>query len=107
MLIVTLPMLLLTLAALVWVPAGCATVGRAFPVESVSRIRMNETTQDEVRALFGPPWRTGIEDGRVTWTYGRYRYRLFGEAETTDLVLRFDERGVVVSYTFNTTEQPG
>lgn len=88
-------------------PTGCATVGRQFPVESVSRIRMNESDQNEIRALFGPPWRTGVEDGRVTWTYGRYKYRLFGETETTDLVLRFDDRGVVVSYTFSTTEYPG
>jgi len=88
-------------------PSGCATVGRQFPVESVARIRMNETDQNEIRALFGPPWRTGVEDGRVTWTYGRYKYRLFGETETTDLVLRFDDRGVVVSYTFSTTEHPG
>ncbi len=48
--------------------------------------------------------RVGIEDGLRTWTYGRYRYRLFGRARTEDLVLRFDAQGVVASYTFNTTE---
>ncbi len=84
--------------------AGCATVGRQFPAESVSRIRLNETTQEEIRQLFGPPWRTGMEDGMVTWTYGRYRYRLFGDTSSTDLLLRFNDKGVVVSYTFSTTE---
>ncbi len=83
---------------------GCATIGREFPVDRVSQIRLAETTRDEIRALFGPPWRVGIEDGRPTWTYGRYRYRLFGQASTEDLVIRFDARGVVSSYTFNTTE---
>jgi hypothetical protein len=54
--------------------------------------------------MFGSPWRVGIEDGRRTWTYGKYRYRLFSETSTQDLVVRFDDKGIVVSYTFNTTE---
>jgi hypothetical protein len=70
----------------------------------VSDIRIGETTQEEIRAMFGSPWRTGIEDGMQTWTYGKYRYRLFGRARTKDLVIRFDARKIVVSYSFNTTE---
>lgn len=84
--------------------AGCATIGRSFPTASVSQIQMKETTREEVRALFGEPWRTGVEDGLRTWTYGHYRYSLFGRAKTRDLVLRFDDQGVVVSYAFNSTE---
>ena len=45
--------------------------------------------------------RTGIDDGRPTWTYGYYRYALLGEARTRDLVVRFDDSGRVASYTFN------
>ena len=84
--------------------SSCATIGREFPVSRVPEIRMGETSDREVQAMFGPPWRVGVEDGRRTWTYGRYRYRLFGRARTEDLVLRFDDHGKVVSYTFNTTE---
>ncbi|MBD3236246.1 MAG: outer membrane protein assembly factor BamE [Candidatus Eisenbacteria bacterium] len=83
---------------------GCATVGREFPVERVGEIRIGETTQEQVYEVFGSPWRVGLEDGLRTWTYGRYRYRLFGEARTEDLVIRFDDQGLVTSYTFNTTE---
>lgn len=83
---------------------GCATVGREFPVERIGEIRIGETTQDEISAMFGSPWRIGLEDGQRTWTYGRYRYRLFGQASTEDLVIRFDDSGVVTSYSFNTTE---
>ena len=54
--------------------------------------------------MFGDPWRTGIEDGKRTWSYGRYRYSLFDDAETTDLVVRFNKDGTVSSYVFNTTE---
>ncbi|MFH1143716.1 MAG: hypothetical protein V1774_04145 [Candidatus Eisenbacteria bacterium] len=84
--------------------SGCATVGRDFPVGHVEDIRLNETTQEEIRAMFGEPWRVGWEDGRRTWTFGKYRYRLFGESSTQDLVLRFDDQGRVASYTFNTTD---
>jgi hypothetical protein len=93
-------------AAAFLLTAGCATVGRDFPDARVPEIRINRTTQDEIRAMFGPPWRTGIEDGLKTWTYGKYRYSAFGEAQTKDLVIRFNDRGVVTSYTYNATE-PG
>jgi hypothetical protein len=95
-------------AALVLVLAlgACATVGHDFPAERVPEIRVHETTQGQVREMFGEPWRTGLDDGQTTWTYGKYKYRLFGQASTTDLVLRFDAEGQVVSYSFNTTEPP-
>ena len=38
-----------------------------------------------------------------TWTYGYYRYRLFGASNAKDLVIRFDDAGTVKSYTLNTT----
>lgn len=96
--------LAVVLLATVVLVGACATVGRDFPVSQVSGIRIGETTRDEIRTMFGPPWRVGIEDGQRTWTYGKYSYRLFGEASTQDLVVRFDADGVVASYTFNTTE---
>ena len=96
--------LLFLMAASVLSLSSCATVGRDFPAERVSEIRIHQTTRDEIRSMFGPPWRVGIEDGRQTWTYGRYLYRLFGETSTKDLVVRFDDRGIVASYSFNTTE---
>jgi hypothetical protein len=84
--------------------SACATIGHEFPASRVSEIRMGETSEADVLAMFGTPWRVGIEDGQRTWTYGRYRYRLFGQARSEDLVLRFNSQGVVVSYTFSTTE---
>jgi outer membrane protein assembly factor BamE (lipoprotein component of BamABCDE complex) len=82
---------------------GCLNVGHEFPVEPVRKIEIGATTREDVRTMFGAPWRTGIEDGERTWTYGRYRYSLFGDAATRDLVVRFDARGVVTSYAFNST----
>jgi len=94
--------LLLTLALF---GAGCATVGREFPAHSVNNIIIGETDRSEIRRMFGEPWRTGIEDGQKTWTYAHYRYSLFGPEQTSDLLIRFDDEGKVVSYSFNTTEE--
>ena len=84
--------------------AGCATIGHEFPATSVHQVTLGQTTQDELLRMFGQPWRTGIEDGKTTWTYGYYKYSLFGRTRSRDLVLRFDDNKVVKSYTFNTTE---
>lgn len=89
---------------LVMIFAGCATVGQDFPIDSVSEIEIGKTTRNEIRTMFGSPWRTGMEDGQSTWTYGNYRYGLFSAKKAKDLVIRFDDRDVVVSYTFSTTE---
>jgi hypothetical protein len=80
---------------------GCLTVGRDFPADRVGEIAIGKTTRDEIHRMFGEPWRTGLEDGRRTWTYGHYRYKLFGTTETRDLVVRFEPNGTVASYTFN------
>ena len=84
--------------------AGCATIGHEFPAASVHQVTIGQTTQEELLRMFGQPWRTGIEDGKTTWTYGYYKYSLFGRTRSRDLVLRFDDQKVVKSYTFNTTE---
>jgi SmpA / OmlA family len=82
---------------------ACMSVGREFPVEPVRALKIGVTTRSDVERMFGEPWRTGIEDGQRTWTYGRYRYSILGDAVTRDLVVRFDAKGVVSSYTFNST----
>ena len=83
---------------------GCATVGQDFPSSFVTQIEIGKTTQNNIRTMFGAPWRVGLDNGRKTWTYGRYQYSLFSKEKTKDLVVRFDDKGVVVSYTYNTTK---
>ena len=84
--------------------AGCATVGQDFDTQHVDDIRIGKTSRSDIQALLGEPWRTGVEDGKRTWTYGKYRWSAFGDAQTTDLVVRFDKDGTVSSYVYNTTE---
>jgi hypothetical protein len=82
---------------------GCMTIGRPFPTEPIRGLEIGATTRQQVRDRFGPPWRTGIENGEDTLTYGHYRYSLFGPPRASDLVLRFDARGVLSSYNYSTT----
>ncbi|MFI5217173.1 MAG: outer membrane protein assembly factor BamE [Candidatus Limnocylindria bacterium] len=84
--------------------AGCVTVGEDFPAKRVAKLEIGATTRTQVKELFGSPWRTGVEDGQLTWTYGHYHYALLGNTRTRDLVVRFDEHDVVASYTFSSTD---
>lgn len=84
---------------------GCATVGHDFATHNVDQIKVGETTRSDIQEMFGDPWRTGIEDGKRTWTYAKYRWSAFSDTQTTDLVVRFHDDGRVASYSYNTTEE--
>ena len=79
---------------------GCvpSSAGRPFPVQQVRKIEIGKTTQADIRQMFGDPWRNGIEDGKRTWTYGEYSI-----GYSRDLVIRFDDRNVVKSYSFSSS----
>lgn len=79
--------------------SGCMpSVGRPFPVKQVRQIEIGKTTRTDIRQMFGDPWRTGIEDGFKTWTYGEYTIKM-----TRDLIIRFDKDNVVKSYSFSSS----
>lgn len=82
---------------------GCARIGNEFSSVNVQNIKIGETTQNDIVQMFGQPWRTGVEDGVTMWTYGRYTYRIIGDTDTKDLVVKFDKQKKVTSYTFNET----
>jgi len=82
---------------------GCARIGHDFNENRVQNIQIGKTTKDDLISMFGQPWRKGIDNGVTMWTYGRYTYRVIGEADTKDLIVKFDKDGKVSSYTFNTT----
>ena len=84
--------------------SGCITMGKDFPVLNVSVIEIGQTTKIEIRKLFGSPWLSGIQNGKLAWTYGNYDYSLFGERKAKDLVVQFNNKGIVKTYTFSTTD---
>ncbi len=90
---------LLLLLALGLPLSGCMPkVGKAFPYYKVRDIEVEKTTQAEIRQMFGDPWRTGLENGQRTWTYGEYGVKI-----SRDLVIRFDDQKRVKSYSFSST----
>ena len=97
--------LLLSLAISSVVFTGCARVGVDFDAQKVREIKLNETTKNDILSMFGKPWREGIQNGVEMWTYGRYTYRVVGDADTKDLVVKFTKEGKVFSYTYNKTMQ--
>ncbi|MGR8930996.1 MAG: outer membrane protein assembly factor BamE domain-containing protein [Gammaproteobacteria bacterium] len=84
---------------------GCFTVGQEFAGSRVPEIKIGQSTKQDIENTFGTPWRRGAEDGKSTWTYGIYKYYLFGPADTQDLLIRFDNQGIVRSYTFGSTRK--
>ena len=85
--------------------SGCASIGHEFPAGQISTIHIGETTQNDIYATFGKPWRTGIDNGMKTWTYGNYRYSLLSDHSAEDLVIKFDKRNIVAAFVFNTTKR--
>ena len=82
---------------------ACVTIGEAFPSQSVPSFALGKATQADIQKTYGSPFRTGVEDGDVTWTYVHYKFRVFGQQCTQDLVVRFNANGTVKSFTYNTT----
>ena len=95
---------LILISTMMMFVSGCITLGKDFPEANVSTISIGVTTKNEIRRLFGPPWLSGIKDGQPAWTYGSYDYSLFGERKAKDLVVQFDDKGKVSSFTFSTTD---
>jgi outer membrane protein assembly factor BamE (lipoprotein component of BamABCDE complex) len=96
----TVPYLILT-AALVM--TGCVTVGKDFYSAELHWLKSDRTTKQEVYRTLGEPFRTGVDQGKITWTYGYYRYSAFGNTRTKDLVIYYNTDNTVSSYTFNTS----
>ncbi|HAB51303.1 MAG: hypothetical protein A2381_13260 [Bdellovibrionales bacterium RIFOXYB1_FULL_37_110] len=88
---------------LVFVLLGCATVGSKFDFKGPNSIRTGETTRNDIINLYGEPFRVGYDNDNLVWTYGHYKYRLFGPTETKDLRIMFDKKGLVKDYTYSTS----
>ena len=95
---------LILISMMILFVSGCITLGKDFPEANVSSITIGVSTKNEVRKLFGSPWLSGVQDGKLAWTYGSYDYSLFGERKAKDLVVQFNDQGKVSSFTYSTTD---
>ena len=61
---------LLALPAVALLATACASRGHAFDPDSVTRISLGETRQDDVRRIFGAPTSVMARgSGGTAWTY--------------------------------------
>jgi hypothetical protein len=82
---------------------GCATIGEPFQFSGPEKLVVGKTTKAEVLKQYGDPFRVGFDDGDLKWTYGFYKYSLFGSSDTKDLAITFDKNGLVKDYTYSTS----
>ncbi len=90
----------LGVGCLVLLLAGCVSVGREFPTPTPEMIKSGYTTRAELLRLFGSPTQVGIEDGYQTWTWLDVKAGGFGPLLSKELHVKFDERGIVKSYSY-------
>jgi hypothetical protein len=82
---------------------GCGSMGKDFSSDKVQNIQNNVTTQSEVLDWFGIPFKEGIENTHTMWTYQLDKYYLFGDTQSKDLVILFDENNIVKAYRFTSS----
>ena len=84
---------------------GCGTTGKDFNESLYNNIVAGTTTHKEIQAMFGPPFKKGIQNGYKVWTYEYNEYNSLGNDTTKDMVIVFTPDGVVKSHQMMTNQQ--
>jgi len=93
-----------SLLALVFFLSGCSgTVGQNFNSSLVQNIQNNITTQEEILIGFGPPFKEGMHEGYIMWTYQFDKWDLLGSVKSKDLIILFDENNIVRAHRYTGT----
>ena len=87
---------------------GCATtykIGNKFEVVNVKQIEIGTTTLEQILTMFGDPWRKGISNGNIVYTYTDEEIT-FHLDDTVNkkgntLIIEFDQHNVVKNYYLN------
>lgn len=77
---------------------GCGTAGKNFDESLYANIVKGTTTHQEVKAMFGPPFKKGIQNGYPVWTYEYNYVNSFGSDIIKDMIIVFEKNGVVKSH---------
>jgi len=83
---------------------GCGTVGKNFNVYEAENIANGITSKAEIRAMFGKPFKIGIQNGQPVWIYEHNRYHLINDNTSKDLIVIFGPNGIVQSHQYMTSE---
>ena len=83
---------------------GCGTSGKEFNADLFESIQNGHTTQQEVESMFGHPFKKGLQNGQDVWVYEYNKYRMFGSDTSKDMVIVFDDSGVVENHQFMSSQ---
>jgi len=84
---------------------GCGTTGKDFNESLYKNIVSGTTTHKEIQAMFGPPFKKGIQNGYKVWTYEYNAYNALGNDTTKDMVIVFTPDGIVKSHQMMTNQR--
>ena len=77
---------------------GCGSVGKNFDESLYTKIVKGTTTKKDIQAMFGYPFKKGIQNGYPVWTYEYNHVNSFGTDTSKDMIIVFDKNGVVKSH---------
>lgn len=83
---------------------GCGTTGKNFNESLYKNIIAGTTTHKEIQAMFGLPFKKGVQNGSKVWTYEYNAYNSLGNDTTKDMVIVFTPSGVVKSHQMMTNQ---
>lgn len=83
---------------------GCGTAGKNFDESLYKNIVIGTTTHKEIFAMFGPPYKKGVQNDLPVWTYEYNHYKAIGDNITKDMVIVFDNDGIVRSHQMMTNQ---
>ena len=75
--------------------SGCSNIGKNFDADLVKQVQVGKTTQSDIEKMFGQPYKKGVYNGYLMWSYEYDQYRALGTKASKDLTIVFDEKGVV------------
>ena len=88
---------------LFFLTACYGTVGNSFDSSQIKSIQNNVTDQEEIFERFGAPFKEGVENGQIMWTYQFDKWNAVGPAQSKDLVILFDNKNIVKAYRYTTS----
>ena len=77
---------------------ACAMVGTDFTTHQIGQLEEGVTTKAEVESILGEPFKEGIQNGQPIWVYEFNYYHFLGDNTSKDLVITFNDQGIVEAY---------
>lgn len=82
--------------------SGCISQGADFD-SKIDWIKKGQTTQHDVKLILNEPFSVGQASETKTWTYGFYKYRLFGKSYVKELKLYWYPDNTLKRFSFSSS----